>query len=71
MDNITIQKYNYLPAELKKEVADFIEFLLLKYKQKQVEIQQPERKSNFGSAKGLITMSDDFNAPLEDFKDYM
>jgi prevent-host-death family protein len=25
----------------------------------------------FGSAAGLITMSDDFDAPLEDFKDYM
>jgi antitoxin (DNA-binding transcriptional repressor) of toxin-antitoxin stability system len=25
----------------------------------------------FGSAKGLIEMSDDFDEPLEDFKDYM
>ena len=25
----------------------------------------------FGSAAGLITMSEDFDAPLEDFKDYM
>ena len=25
----------------------------------------------FGSAKGLFTMSDDFDAPLEDFEDYM
>lgn len=24
-----------------------------------------------GSARGLITMSDDFDAPLEDFADYM
>jgi antitoxin (DNA-binding transcriptional repressor) of toxin-antitoxin stability system len=24
----------------------------------------------FGSAKGLITMSDDFDAPLEDFENY-
>jgi hypothetical protein len=24
-----------------------------------------------GSAKGLLTMSDDFDAPLEDFNDYM
>jgi prevent-host-death family protein len=29
---------------------------------------QPPRKP--GSAKGMISMSDDFNAPLEDFKDY-
>ena len=25
----------------------------------------------FGSAKGLVWMSDDFDEPLEDFKDYM
>jgi prevent-host-death family protein len=25
----------------------------------------------FGSAKGLIHMSDDFDEPLEDFRDYM
>ncbi len=30
---------------------------------------RPPRKA--GSAKGLIWMSDDFDAPLEDFKEYM
>jgi PHD/YefM family antitoxin component YafN of YafNO toxin-antitoxin module len=29
------------------------------------------RKSNFGSAAGLIEMTDDFDAPLEDFKEYL
>ncbi|MBV9867915.1 MAG: DUF2281 domain-containing protein [Abitibacteriaceae bacterium] len=29
------------------------------------------RKRQFGSAKGLIAMAPDFDAPLEDFKDYM
>jgi uncharacterized protein DUF2281 len=28
-------------------------------------------RPRFGSAKGLITMSDDFDEPLEDFKEYM
>ena len=28
-------------------------------------------KRKFGSAKGLISMSSDFDEPLEDFKDYM
>lgn len=31
----------------------------------------PERYPQFGSAKGLIEMSDDFDAPLEDFAEYM
>jgi antitoxin (DNA-binding transcriptional repressor) of toxin-antitoxin stability system len=30
-----------------------------------------KRCPQFGSAKGLITMTDDFDAPLEHFKDYM
>ena len=30
-----------------------------------------ERRPQFGSAKGKIWMSDDFDAPLEEFKEYM
>jgi prevent-host-death family protein len=30
-----------------------------------------KRRPLFGSAKELITISDDFDEPLEDFKDYM
>ena len=71
MDNSLLQKYNYLPSELRKEVADFIEFLLQKYQQKQAIVMPPKRPSNFGSAKGLIIMSDDFNEPLEEFQEYM
>jgi Protein of unknown function (DUF2281) len=71
MDNTILQKYNYLPLELRKEVADFIEFLVQKYQKKQAEQMPPKRPSNFGSAKGLITMSDDFNEPLEEFQEYM
>lgn len=29
-----------------------------------------KRVRQFGSAKGLITMSDDFDEPLEDFQEY-
>ncbi|OWY65046.1 DUF2281 domain-containing protein [cyanobacterium TDX16] len=30
-----------------------------------------QRRRQPGSAKGLVTMSDDFDEPLDDFKDYM
>lgn len=33
-----------------------------------VPATQTKPRPRFGSAKGLITMSDDFNEPLEDFK---
>jgi antitoxin (DNA-binding transcriptional repressor) of toxin-antitoxin stability system len=34
--------------------------------------QHPRRRPKFGSAKGLIIyMADDFDAPLDDFREYM
>jgi antitoxin (DNA-binding transcriptional repressor) of toxin-antitoxin stability system len=36
-----------------------------------VPVQVPKGRRQFGSAKGLIKMADDFDAPLEDFKEYM
>lgn len=38
---------------------------------KLVSISKSKPRPQFGSAKGLITISDDFDAPLEDFKEYM
>jgi len=38
---------------------------------KLVSIPKSKPRAQFGSAKGLITMSDDFDAPLEDLKEYM
>ena len=33
--------------------------------------QEPQKVPVFGCAKGRFKMADDFDAPLEDFKDYM
>ena len=54
-----------LPVELKKEVSDFVAFLKNKSKaSKKIK----ERK--FGYSKGFFTLSDDFDEPLDEFKDY-
>jgi Protein of unknown function (DUF2281) len=69
MSNQVILAYmDKLPDSLKNEVIDFIEFLLLKNKN---SIQNEKRRPKFGSAKGRYQMSSDFDAPLEDFKEYM
>lgn len=60
------KKLTLLPADLKKEVDDFIEFLLSKKENK-----KPKSKRPLGLAKGLIEMSDDFDEPLDDFQKYM
>ena len=59
-------KINTLPPSMIKKVDDFVEFLKTKQKK---ENKINERK--FGCAKGLLVMHDDFEAPLDDFKDYM
>lgn len=56
-----------LPDDMKKEVDDFVDFLKSKVNVK--EKAKTQRKA--GLAKGLIRMKEDFDDPLEDFKDYM
>lgn len=65
MDNISLySKINSLPEHLKKEVYDFVEFLQTKVKK-----DSGEKPRAFGSLKGKVKMSEDFDAPIEDFKD--
>ncbi|MCL2027028.1 MAG: DUF2281 domain-containing protein [Bacteroidales bacterium] len=56
-------KIEGLPIEMQKEVSLFAEFLLSKTS----HIVTPK----FGSLKGKIHLSADFDAPLSDFKEYM
>lgn len=61
-----------LPKELKEEARIFIEKLVEKAKsQKEEEPITKSKNTGFGSLKGKIQLSDDFDAPLNDFKDYM
>lgn len=64
------KKLESLPESMKAEVADFIEFLEKKAKSKKSETEV-SKKPKFGSAKGLFTISKDFDEPLKDFKEYM
>lgn len=57
---------SFLPDHLKQEVADFVGFLKSK---SNLKVNISERP--FGYAKGFFKMSDDFDAPLDDFKGYM
>ncbi len=69
MTNTTLKiAINSLPKELRAEVVDFIEFLKSKSKSKS---KAKLKAREFGYAKGKITLSSDFDEPLDDFKDYM
>ncbi|MDX2247091.1 MAG: DUF2281 domain-containing protein [Bacteroidia bacterium] len=62
-----------LPTEIRQQVEDYIEFLLSKYPKKGVDQKKIEnpRLHAYGLYKGRIRISSDFDAPLDDFKDYM
>jgi hypothetical protein len=62
-------KIEALPPELKEEAKDFIEYLVEKTKNKHPNLKT--KKPVFGSLKGKIHLSKDFDAPLDEFKDYM
>lgn len=58
-----------LPDDVRQQVLDFIEFLM---RRKQDGGPQGKRKPPVpGLAKGMVTVPDDFDAPLDDLKEYM
>ncbi len=63
------EKIKQIPEEYFAEVANFLD--LLQYKIRAETKSEPKPKRQFGILKGKIWMSDDFDAPLEDFKEYM
>lgn len=66
-EKVILAKINGLPEELKQEVLHYIEFLQEKYAAQ----NQSSKKRRAGSAKGKYKLAPDFDAPLEDFRDYM
>lgn len=64
-----LEKFYRLPAHSQEAVARFIDFLLSETKQPK-NGAKAEKRTGFGSWKG-IRLSADFDAPLEDFKEYM
>lgn len=58
-------KISILPEDLKSEVNEFVDSLL-----KRVKRENKKRKPKYGCAKGQIFVSPDFDAPIDDFKEY-
>ena len=63
-----LEKVKKIPPAYQQEVADFIDFIL---KKKRVPSEKKDTRRKIGLLKGKLQMADDFDAPLEDFKDYM
>ncbi|KPA17472.1 hypothetical protein MHK_002313 [Candidatus Magnetomorum sp. HK-1] len=60
-----------LPENLKLEVSHYIAFLIKKNSDNVQKTHKEKNSRVFGSAKGKYKLSPDFNAPLDEFKEYM
>jgi hypothetical protein len=63
-----------LPYSLQVEVFHYIEFLKSNYAKQSLEdseVKQPKKRDGFGIWQGKISMSEDFNAPMEEFEEYI
>lgn len=73
METVTLEKkIGLLSEDQKQKLDEFIDALLSDKTDHDKLNNNFKIKKGFGGAKGLIGyMADDFDAPLEDFKDYM
>ena len=67
---VILEKLAELPESLQTEVLHYIEFLIEK-QAKNLSQEKPTKRGGLGIWKDKIWMSDDFDEPLEDLKDYM
>ena len=60
-----------MPESLKQEILHYAKYLLEKHAKTESSAEQLEQPHGYGSWTGQIVMSDDFDEPLEDLKEYM
>ena len=73
MHQVTVQEAKDHLTDLIEAAVNGEEIVITKddqHRVKLVPIQRTKPRPQFGSGKELITMSDDFDAPLEDFEEY-
>lgn len=57
-----------VPAEMRRRKVEVVIFPL---DENETEIISEKVRPQFGNARGQVTMREDFDAPLEDFAEYM
>jgi hypothetical protein len=60
-----------MPESLKKEILHYAEYLVEKHAKTESSQEQLEQPHGYGSWAGKIIMSENFDEPLEDLKEYM
>ena len=75
IDTEILQTVSEMPTSLKRELLHYARYLMENYAQKSLSKsdKQLAKKRRSGILKGtfVLPLSDDFDEPLEDFKEYM
>ncbi len=74
MESDILEQLQKLPKSGQQEALRYIEALVMEYSRSgQNIISPPAKKRQAGMMKGtfVLPLADDFNAPLEDFQEYM
>lgn len=66
-----IETLDKLPPSLQTEILHYAEYLAAKYSEPSLADMSSQKYRQAGTMKGMFTMAEDFDAPLEDLKDYM
>jgi hypothetical protein len=71
LETAILDNLEKLPESLKEDVLHYVESLVAQHTKALAAIEKPAKRGGFGIWKGKIKIADDFDEPLEDFKDYM
>jgi Protein of unknown function (DUF2281) len=66
-----LEQLQKLPEPIQQKALQYIEALVAEHHQGEKESHRMSRKDAFGIWKDQIWMAEDFDAPLEDLKEYM
>lgn len=73
VDGEILQAVTQMPEPLKQELLHYARYLIENYTPANAEEKKAAKKRRSGILKGtfVLPLPDDFNAPLDDLKDYM
>ena len=71
LETAILKNVEKLPESVKQALLDYIEFLVTRYAKEAAKTEKAAKRGGLGIWKAKIWMADDFDQPLEDFKDYM
>ena len=71
LEHEILKNIEKLPESVKQAVFDYTDFLVKRYAESSPNQVEPAKRGGLGIWQGKIWMSDDFDEPLDDLKDYM